>query len=87
MKTKLQGDILFANYGISGLSILDISQKASKALMEKKTVSIGLNLVPEFTIEKLENLFKNFQKNVPNYPIEIVLSNIIPSKIARILFL
>ena len=85
MKAKLQGDILFANYGISGLAILDISQKASKALMEKKTVSIGLNLVPEFTIEKLENLFKNFQRNVPNYPIEIVLSNIIPSKIARIL--
>ena len=42
---KITGDILFTRYGISGLAILDISQKASAALIEYQHVSIGLNLL------------------------------------------
>ncbi len=79
-RTKVQGDILFASYGISGLAILDISQRASFALMKKQRVEIGINLLPRFDAQNLYNMIKKLFADVPNRPLETVLSTLLPGK-------
>lgn len=78
--TKVQGDILFASYGISGLAILDISQNASYALMNNQRVTIGINLLPRFDTQALRVTLEKLSASVPNRSLETVLSTLLPSK-------
>lgn len=78
--TKVQGDILFASYGISGLAILDISQRASFALMNQQKVFLRLNLLPRFDTNELISIVEKLFTDVPNRPLETVLSTLLPSK-------
>lgn len=77
---KVQGDILFASYGISGLAILDISQKASLALLNHQKVMLSINLLPRFTAHELTELFHQLISSVPNHTLETVLGGLIPAK-------
>ena len=76
------GDILFTPYGLSGFSILDISQSASKAIKEYKNVQVSINLLPSFNAQKLSNHILNTSKNMPNIDILEILNGLIPNKIA-----
>lgn len=78
---KVTGDTLFASYGISGLAILDISEKASHALLNKQRVSIRLNLLPRYGREELETILKNLFTAIPAYTLESSLCGILPAKI------
>ncbi len=84
-KEKVQGDILFAAYGISGLAILDISQKASYALLNKQHVSISLNLLPRYDRASLANMIEKLFASVPSHDIHTALCGLIPAKIATYL--
>jgi predicted Rossmann fold flavoprotein len=77
---NVSGDILFTTYGISGLAILDISQKASLACMNKQRVSIVLNLLPRYNSEQLEGVLRTLLTALPNQPLSSALSGILPSK-------
>ncbi len=77
---KVQGDILFASYGISGLAILDISQKASLALLNHQKVMLSINLLPRFTSQQLSNILHQLITAVPNHALETVLGSLIPAK-------
>lgn len=76
------GDILFTAYGLSGFSILDISQSASKAMSEYKNVQVSINLLPNFNAQKLSNHIVNISKNRANINILEILNGLIPNKIA-----
>jgi len=84
-KEKLQGDILFAAYGISGLAILDISQKASYALHNKQRVSIALNLLPRYDRASLAGIIEKLFTSVPKHDVHTALCGLIPAKIATYL--
>jgi len=84
-KEKIQGDILFANYGISGLAILDISQKASYALLNKQRVSIALNLLPRYDRQTLINIVEKLFASVLKHDVHTALCGIMPAKIATYL--
>jgi predicted Rossmann fold flavoprotein len=84
-KEKIQGDILFAAYGISGLAILDISQKASYALLNKQRVSIALNLLPRYDRQTLINIVEKLFASVPKHDVHTALCGLIPAKIATYL--
>ena len=84
-KEKIQGDILFAAYGISGLAILDISQKASQALLNKQRVSISLNLLPRYDRASLGNVIEKLFASVPKHDVHTALCGLIPAKIATYL--
>jgi predicted Rossmann fold flavoprotein len=77
------GDVLFTNYGVSGFAILDISQRASVALMNYEAVDISINLLPNFNSQKLSNHILSISKNMPNLTILDILVGIIPVKIAQ----
>lgn len=78
---KVRGDILFAAYGISGLAILDISQRASHALLHKQRVSISLNLLPRYDREELVNVIEKVFASVPNHDVHTALCGLLPAKI------
>lgn len=77
---KVQGDILFASYGISGLAILDISQKASLALLNQQKVTLSINLLPRFNTQQLRDLLHQLIAAVPNHTVETVLGGLVPAK-------
>ena len=78
-----QGDILFTSYGVSGFSVLDVSQRASVALMEYAKVDISLNLLPNFNAQKLSAHISKMAENIPEFSIYDILSGLIPIKIAK----
>jgi len=82
LKSACSGDILFSDYGVSGFAILDISQAASKALMEKVHVSISINLLPKFDLQKLSNHISKIAAKEPKITIFEILIGLIPMKIA-----
>jgi hypothetical protein len=84
--TKVQGDILFASYGISGLAILDISQMASYGLMKKQRVTIAINLLPRFDSQSLGDTLEELFVSVPHHTLETLLSTLLPTKILPCLF-
>lgn len=53
-----QGEIQFADYGISGIAIFQLSIEAVQARKEGRMVEIVLDLFPQFTLEKLEEMLK-----------------------------
>lgn len=79
--TKITGDILFAAYGISGLAILDISQRASHALLHKQRVSISLNLLPRFDKGELVGVIEKLFASVPKHDVHTALCGLLPAKI------
>lgn len=79
--TKVTGDILFAAYGISGLAILDISQKASYALHNKQRVSIALNLLPRYDRGELVSVIEKLFACVSNHDVHTALCGLLPAKI------
>lgn len=76
-----QGDILFTSYGVSGFSILDISQLASNSLMNYQAVDILINLLPKFNAQKLSaHILKMTQNNIE---LCNILHGLLPIKIAK----
>ena len=73
------GDVLFTNYGVSGFAVLDISQRASVALMEYAKVDISVNLLPNFNAQKLSSHISKLS----SFTIIDILSGLIPLKIAN----
>ncbi len=78
---NVTGDILFAAYGISGLAILDISQRASHALLHKQHVSIALNLLPRYDRGELVSVIEKLFASVPNHDVHTALCGLLPAKI------
>jgi len=79
----MSGDILFTNYGISGFAILDLSQRASHALMQYEAVDISINLLPAFTMQKLSTHITNLALNMPAFTLLDILVGLVPVKIAN----
>ena len=77
---KVQGDILFASYGISGLAILDISQKASLALLNNHGATLSINLLPRFNTKELRDIIHQLVAAVGNHTLETVLGGLVPAK-------
>jgi len=78
-ESTCSGDVLFTNYGVSGFAILDISQRASVALMEYAKVDISINLLPNFNAQKLSSHISKLS----TLSIIDILSGLIPIKIAN----
>ena len=82
-ETSISGDILFTNYGVSGFAILDISQRASEALLQYSVVNISINLLPAFTAQKLSAHILHVKKNMPEFTLLDILVGLVPLKIAN----
>jgi len=78
---KDRGDILFANYGVSGPPILQISRKAGELLQEGKEVHLKINVMDKMSKEELSKLIcKRFQIS-SNKPLDFSLVGLINKRL------
>ena len=78
---KDRGDILFANYGVSGPPILQISRKAGELLQEGKEVHLKINIMDKMSKEELSKLIcKRFQISL-NKPVDFSLVGLINKRL------
>ena len=78
----VSGDVLFTDYGVSGFAILDISQRASFALMNHESVDVAINLLPSFNAQKLSAHISKVALSMPKFTILDILLGLVPLKIA-----
>ena len=83
--TEKKGDLLFSNYGISGLSILDLSREVSTRLASFNYCELSLDIMPELSKEKLTNLLLNRAKEGSAKPLMLWLQGVINKKLIAII--
>ena len=80
-----EGDLLFTNYGISGLAILDLSREVSTRLATFDYCELSLDIMPTYSKEKLTNLLMNRIQKKSQKPIELWLQGVINKKLIKII--
>jgi predicted Rossmann fold flavoprotein len=83
--TEKKGDLLFTNYGISGLAILDLSREVSTRLANYDYCELSLDLMPEFSKEKLTNLLLDRIQKESAKPIILWLQGVLNKKLIHII--
>ncbi|CAA6812839.1 MAG: NAD(FAD)-utilizing dehydrogenases [uncultured Sulfurovum sp.] len=76
-----QGDVLFTNYGLSGLAILDISRKVMEELKSTPEVTLEIDLMPKMSIEQLHSMMKKSLLKKSLKPLEIWMQGFINKKL------
>jgi predicted Rossmann fold flavoprotein len=82
--TEKKGDLLFTNYGISGLAILDLSREVSTRLANFDYCELNLDLIPELSKEKLTNLLLNRIEKESAKPLTLWLQGVLNKKLIHI---
>lgn len=76
-------DVLFTNYGISGLAILKISNKILDSLSCKEEAYIEIDLLHEYSLEYLEKEIISIVKNRENWTIIDALQGYVSKSILK----
>lgn len=87
-KIKIQekeGDLLFTKYGISGFSVLDVSQKASFCLLSNEEVYVLIDFFPQYNVNELANILSKLLKNKNNIKFLNILDAFISAKIGSVI--
>ena len=79
---RVQGDVLFAAYGLSGSAILDISRNASYACSQGQNVHVVVDLFPHLSKEALQGLLQKRMAFAKGKSLSLWLEGIIPKKLA-----
>jgi predicted Rossmann fold flavoprotein len=76
-----KGDILFTNYGISGLAILDMSFFITEELNQKEEINLSLDLMPEISQKELFNMLLKSIKSQPDKSVRVWLMGFLNRKL------
>ncbi len=82
-KKQIYGDLLFTDYGLSGLGVLDISRDLSYALQKGKSAVLKIDLLPSLSLSSLKNILKNKSKKFQNKPPSLWLNGMIHKKLVH----
>lgn len=77
------GEIQFTDYGLSGIPVFQISRYISKALYEKKPVSIHVNLTPDLNYTELLKELTYRKKICKNHTADFLLNGFINQKLSN----
>ncbi|NCB91458.1 MAG: NAD(P)/FAD-dependent oxidoreductase [Clostridia bacterium] len=80
-----RGEILFTDYGISGIAVFQISRYAVRAVGEGCHVNCHLDLMPDFSKEDLINLLKKRLSDCPYKTIQEMMVGLVPKKMIAVL--
>ena len=83
--TERSGDLLFANYGISGLAILDISREVSLQLAEYAWCELHLDLFPQMSKEKLTQFLLHRIHKESHKALSLWLTGVINEKLIPVI--
>lgn len=76
-------DIIFQTYGLTGTAILDLSNHISYALFENRDIWVSIDLLEDYSEEKLFNIIKSLSKNNPERTIEEILMGFLNQKLTQ----
>lgn len=79
-----EGDILFADYGVSGPPILQLSRKAAELVRQRKEAVLRLNLLKMTAEEVLAILYRRFGTH-PDRPAEFCLVGLINKRLIPVI--
>lgn len=82
---KDRGDILFANYGVSGPPILQISRKAGELLNQGKEVYLNITIMDMMSKEDLSKLIKKRFAAAPKKPVDFSLVGLVNKRLIPVL--
>ena len=80
-----EGDILFTDYGISGLAVLDISIEAVLRMADWQYCELRLDLMPGFDKNGLKRLLRQRVIESRNLPVDCWLSALLHRKIVPVI--
>ena len=80
-----KGELLFADYGLSGIPVFQISRFAGEALQRGSKVSCVFDLLPGYSLEEVEEILKNRFKTLKNRTAEELLVGLLNHKLNYIL--
>lgn len=82
---KEQGELLFADYGLSGIPIFQISRFVAESLHYGKQVTCVLDLLPSLALEEVEERLKQRCKTMKQRTAEELLTGLLNHKLNYIL--
>ncbi len=80
-----KGELLFAEYGISGIPVMQVSRYAADALNRKRKVYCKLDLLPDYTMDQLVSLVTERRDNLNKRTAEELLVGLLNHKMNYIL--
>lgn len=80
-----RGDILFANYGVSGPPILQISRKAGELLQENEEVILKITIIDTMSREQLDQLLIDRFNSRPDKSVEFSLVGLVNKRLIPVL--
>lgn len=80
-----KGELLFAEYGLSGIPVFQISRYAGAALLRGSKVTCKLDLLPEYTHDELISLLQKRYDTLKNRTAEEMLIGLLNHKMNYIL--
>lgn len=80
-----RGDILFANYGVSGPPILQISRIAGDLMNRGKEAQLRITIVDTMSRDELRNLLNQRFQNSPGKPIDFSLVGLVNKRLIPVL--
>lgn len=82
---KEKGELLFADYGLSGIPVFQVSRFAGEALNRGSKVTCKLDLLPGYTKPELEELLEKRYETLKNRTAEEMLTGLLNHKLNYIL--
>ena len=79
-----EGDLLFTDYGVSGLAVLDISREVSLRLAAWEYCELRIDLLPRLSKERLEDLLLKRIDPDRNLPLELWLEGVLHPKLVPV---
>lgn len=80
-----QGELQLTDYGISGIPVFQFSREAAYALLHKKSVTVGIDLLPEYEQDEYTLFFKNRLKDLKDRTLEQFLTGMANKKINQLI--
>ena len=80
------GDLLFADYGISGPPVLNISRAIGEFERTDRDLAVAIDLFPEETMESMEALIRKRIGHAPYKALEVCLIGLLHKRLIPVLF-
>ncbi len=77
------GELLFADYGVSGVCVFQLSRHVSRALSEKQTVRLSVNLLPEIAESELDAWLDGRIARMPAVPASSLFTGVFHRLLAQ----
>ncbi len=81
IEQEIRGDLLFTDYGLSGLAILDISRSIAKGVLQHKQTEIMIDLLPDISLQALKKLLQKKNQKFSHKSPTLWLNGILHQKL------